>query len=813
MKVSYNWLQTYLDFSYSAQELSDILTQTGLEVESIGTFEEIQGGLKGVVIGEVLTCEQHPDADKLKVTTVHIGSTAPLQIVCGAPNVAAGQKVVVATVGATLFPQPDQAFEIKKAKIRGLVSEGMLCAEDELGLGHQHDGILVLPAATPVGLAAATYFNLEQDVQLEIGLTPNRADAMGHIGVARDIKAFHNLRNTKQLSLQLPTVQQLDNAHLPALAIDVQDTAACKRYLGVVLDKVKVGPSPKWLQNKLKAVGIKPINNVVDISNFVQRELGTPLHIFDAQKISGTLQVRCANINEAFIGLDAQQYQLEGHELVVADKDGVLCLAGILGGAKSSVSDQSTEIQIESALFDAVRIRKAARQHGLNTDASFRFERGVDPALTQTALLRCVNLLQELTQAQIKSSTFDFQGVLPAPVVLELHKNQVTKLIGNELPNAQITQILTDLDFKINAFTSDTWHLTVPSYRIDVTRPIDVIEEILRIYGLNSVVLPDKWNFSSSAKEGQSSDFEKEICANILVGRGYLEVMNNSLTKKQYSTYLDTFFGQPISMLNPLSQDLANLRQSLVFGLLENISYNQNRQQPDLQLFEFGQDYQIANEQRIETPRLALALVGNQSSSNWNNTNAAQHTFFSLKKEVYAILEHFGIAHLAKEATSTNTLFKQGFCITVNAKIMVDLGEISLQIQQDFDIKQIVYYAQFDWHLLVEEARKIKIRFKEVPKAFGVRRDLSLLIDHKTSFQTLEHCAKKAETKLLKNIQLFDVYEGSKLPKDKKSYALAFYLQDENQTLSETQIDKAMQRIIGALQTDCAAQLRHEQHK
>lgn len=808
MKVSYNWLKSYLDFPYSAAELSEILTQTGLEVEGLEAINEIQGGLEGVVVGEVLTCEKHPDADKLKVTTVNVGTAAPLQIVCGAPNVAAGQKVIVATVGCTLYPQPDQAFEIKKAKIRGVASEGMLCAEDELGLGQSHDGIMVLPTDAIVGQEAADFFNLERDIQLEIGLTPNRADAMGHIGVARDIKAKFNLDHTEKIELKWPELSELNNQELPSLTIAVQDQEACQKYLALELDHVKVGPSPKWLQNRLIAVGLKPINNVVDISNFVQRELGTPLHIFDADKTGTALEVRTAIAEEAFLGLDNNNYKLAGHELVIANANGALCLAGVLGGLESGVSGQTTRILIESALFNPVRIRKAARQHGLNTDASFRFERGVDPDLTQTALLRCVQLLQELTGAQVKSKTFEFIGQLTSPIDLKISKQKITNLIGNEIPNTQIEQILTDLDFQINGFADQTWDLTVPAYRVDVTRPIDVIEEILRIYGLNSIELPAKWNYSLSAPSEKASDAQKEAAAEFLVGRGYFEVMNNSLTKKQYSTALDASFGSAISMLNPLSQDLAHLRQTLVFGLLENLAFNQNRQQADLQIFEFGQDYQTHQEKYQETPRLALALMGKQTSENWQQTTATSHSFFSLKKEVYAILERFGLVHSCKESAAANILFKQGLRIDCDRQVLVELGEISAQLQQDLDLKQPVYYAQFDWNKLLELAAKRKIRYQEVPKSFAVRRDLSLLVDQSTSYQALQLCAQKAETKLLQNIELFDVYEGKNLPSGKKSYALAFYLQDGQQTLSETQIEKAMQRILNALERDCQALLR-----
>ncbi len=808
MKISYNWLKTYLDFPYSASELSEILTQTGLEVEGIEAIHEIQGGLEGVVIGEVLTCEKHPDADKLKVTTVDIGAPEPLQIVCGAPNVATGQKVVVATVGCTLYPKPDEAFEIKKAKIRGVSSAGMLCAEDELGLGESHEGIMVLPDEAIIGQAAAAYFKLANDIQLEIGLTPNRADAMGHIGVARDIKAKYNLDHDKQLELIWPQIPSYTNAKLPVINIQIEDQEACKKYLAIEMNQVKVGTSPKWLQNRLKAVGIKPINNVVDISNFIQRELGTPLHIFDADQTGYALEVRRAATDETFLGLDQQKYKLAGHELVIANENGPLCLAGILGGLESGVSQQTTRILIESALFDAVSIRKAARQHGLNTDASFRFERGVDPDLTHMALYRCIQLLQEICGAQINSSTFEFIGNTAVPIRLNLSALQLNTVIGNELPINQVEQILKDLDFKIHGYTKDCWDISIPTYRVDVTRPIDVIEEILRIYGLNNIKLPAKWSYSPSAPITHTTTQQKAVIAEFLVGRGFYEVMNNSLSKKQYSTMLDNSFGTPISMLNPLSQDLANLRQSLLFGLLENIAYNQNRQQSDLQFFEFGQDYQTHQEQHLETPRLAIAIVGKQDLENWNDSKTTQHSFFSLQKEVNAVIERFGLSSACIIQSKASILFKQGMIIECDRKILVELGEVSTDIRLQFDIKQPVYYAQINWDLLIELAAKRKIQFREVPKSFAVRRDLSLLIDQNISYQDLEICARKAETKILKDVQLFDVYEGKNLPAGKKSYALAFYLQDAHQTLSEVQIEKAMQRILSVLERDCAAQLR-----
>jgi len=807
MKVSYNWLKNYLPFTYSPQELGDMLTQTGLEVEGIEPISEIQGNLTGVVIGEVLSCEQHPDADKLKVTTVSIGSADPLQIVCGAPNVAKGQKVVVATVGTKLYPQVDQVFEIKKAKIRGVVSEGMLCAEDELGLGQSHDGIMVLPSSTPVGLRASDFFKLENDFQLEIGLTPNRSDALGHIGVARDIRAVHNLRHQEKIDLNWPLFPLLNNTDLPALDIAVLDKIGCKKYFGLQINQVKVGPSPKWLQNRLKAVGLKPINNIVDISNFVQRELGTPLHIFDADQSGTALKIRCANPQEKFTGLDGHVYTLDGHELVIANSKEVLCLAGILGGSNSGVSEQTTNILIESALFDPIRIRKAARQHGLNTDASFRFERGVDPNQTQNALLRCAALIIEIAGGQAQSSTFEWINETLPPVKIELSKNELNKLIGNELAFDTVEQILKDLDFKINAYSNDTWQLEAPSYRIDVTRAVDVIEEIVRIYGLNSIEMPRKWQFSLGAQNPLDSEIQKSNISAFLVGRGYYETLNNSLTKNAYNALLDHTFGKPVKILNPLSQDLGSLRQTLLFGLLENTLHNKNRQISQVQLFEFGQSYRLEGSTYGESQKMALLIYGKDQSENWN-TQAQPYNFFSLKKEVLALLERFGIQTPLETENKHSILFEQGQALYQNETLLVDYGQISSKIQTEFDLKQPVYFAEFDWNALCKAQQKHQIKFEEVAKTFAVRRDLSLLIDQSTAYESLVSAARNAERKLLQDVQLFDVYEGKNLPAGKKSYALSFFLQDKTQTLSESQIDKAMQRILSALEKDCAATLR-----
>lgn len=810
MKVSYNWLKDLLNFSYTPEELDAVLTETGLEVEGIEHIEDIKGGLKGVVVGEVLTCEKHPDADKLKVTTVNVGTEEPLQIVCGAPNVAQGQKVLVATVGTTLYPQPDQAFEIKKAKIRGVASEGMLCAEDELGLGTSHDGILVLEAHHKVGTPAAQLFDLQNDSQLEIGLTPNRADAMGHIGVARDIKAYMHVHHNLKEELSWPAITEIEE-HGTDLQIEIKDQAACKAYYAIKLNGIKVEPSPSWMQSRLKAVGIKPINNVVDCSNYVMRELGTPLHIFDAQKIHGNISVRQASKAEKFTALDEQTYTLQGSELLIADADGPLCLAGIMGGKDSGVNENTQEILIESAVFDAVSIRKAARLHGFNTDASFRFERGVDPDLTIYALKRCVFLLQQISKANISSNLFCFSGSSNPAIELELHLNQVKQLIGTELETTLIERILIDLDFQILDKNPATIQLRVPRYRVDVTRPIDVIEEILRIYGLNQVPLPDKWNFSLPVRARFYPEKYKESCSEFLVGRGFSEILNNSLTKLSYAEKFPiSEEQQAIQVLNPLSQDLGILRQTMLFGLLECLQYNQNRQQSNLRIFEFGQQYNLMDGKRKEKMQLALALMGQHSPDSWLNSDqkTLQFNFFHMKAEVLALFDRLGAQSQIQEKPLQHPHFEDGIILEANGKTLASIGWINSSIQAAFDLKQRPYIALVNWDDLMHLARKQKISFQELPKTFAVRRDLSLLISKETSYNTLRTAAINAERKLLQDVQLFDVYEGKNLEPGLKSYALSFYLQDTQQTLTDKHIEKAMQQITQALEKACNAKVR-----
>lgn len=814
MKVSYNWLKKYIQTDLAPEELGKILTDTGLEVESIEKIEAIEGGLQGVVIGHVLSCEKHPDADKLNVTTVTTG-TEELQIVCGAPNVAAGQKVVVATVGTTLYPNPGEAFHIKKAKIRGVESFGMLCAEDELGIGHSHAGIIVLPEDTAIGTPASAYFDLSDDYQIEIGLTPNRADAMGHIGVARDIKAALNFHQKANLSVQWPTVHPLvASGNLP-IAIEIENQKDCLRYCGTSMMNVKVAPSPEWLQKALRSVGLNPINNLVDISNFVMRELGTPLHIFDAKVLKGKVLVRSSEVGESIVTLDQVERKLVGTELMITNGEQALCIAGVLGGATSGVSNETTEIFIESALFDAVNIRKTARLHGLNTDASFRFERGVDPALTMYALQRCVQLIQELAGGQVGMETFDWQGNIPQDKTISISLSRINQLIGCQIDKSDVIYILKDLDIQISTENGDTLEIQIPAYRVDVTREADVIEEILRIYGFNLVPIPEKWNLSLPISPKINKDQLQRSIAELLVGKGFSEVMNNSLTKSTYVSQLG--MGQlqdehSVRMLNPLSQDLDVMRQSLLFGLLENIERNQNRQSPHLRLFEFGKTYAKYASGYVESSQLIVCLTGQAHSDNWLTPEKGKESlvsYFQLKGLVFGILERLGFAGQLQEKELKNHLFSDGQSIELHKKTIAECGWATPEQLQSFGIKNPVYYAIIQWDQLLDLLNRVKIEYSELPKSFANRRDFSLLLDKQVNFADLRQTAMQADKKLLKSVGLFDVYEGENLDADKKSYALSFILQDGDRTLTDQEIDSCMSKIQASLEKECGATLRN----
>ena len=810
MKISYNWLKQYVQTDLPAEDLGKILTETGLEVDGIEKIESIKGGLEGVFVGEVLTCEKHPDADKLKVTTVSIGGE-PLQIVCGAPNVAAGQKVIVATVGCTLYPTPEDAFKIKLSKIRGVESQGMLCAEDELGLGHSHDGILVLDPSTPVGMPAAQYFELEDDFQIEIGLTPNRADAMGHIGVARDLIAYLNLHENANLSLNLPDVQELNKtSDSVSINVQIENTEWCPRYAGISLAGVEVKASPAWLQKRLRAVGLSPINNVVDCTNYVMRELGTPLHAFDAQKLNGKIVVKNATTGDIFKTLDGVERKLDESNLMISNGTENLAIAGVFGGLDSGISDSTTNIFIESAYFNPVSVRKTAKFHGLNTDASFRYERGVDPNLTIYALQRVTQLIQSVAGGEIAMDMVDVYPTTIENQVIEFSIDRCNQLIGTTIPTEKIEIILTNLDIQILSKSGNSWKIEIPAYRVDVLREVDVIEEVLRIYGFNKVPLPEKLNTTLTLSSKPDLEKIQASLSEFLVGLGFSEMMNNSLTS---STFVEKLGGEilkaenNVSMLNPLSNELDVMRQTLIFNTLEVVAHNQNRQNPDLKLFEFGKTYRKTANGYYENKRLILVLTGNKSIEQWNSTKEKTN-FYTLKGIVKSVLSRMGLNSFLSEKALENSILTDGISMSVLKQGIGELGWISTASKKHFGIKQDVFIADLDWDALTQSLKLVKNIYKEIPKTFEVRRDYSLLLDKQITFNAIEQAAKNCDKKILKKVGLFDVYEGKNLDEGKKSYAVSFHFQDAEQTLKDEQVDSVMQKIRTELESKLGAELR-----
>lgn len=810
MKISFNWLKKYIDTEISVEEAGQILTDTGLEVESIEKIEAVKGGLEGVVIGKVLTCEKHPDADKLKVTSVDVG-TDTLQIVCGAPNVAAGQIVVVATVGCTLYPKPDEPFKIKAAKIRGVDSFGMLCAEDELGIGESHAGIMVLPDLLKIGSNVATYFDLEDDYQIEIGLTPNRADAMGHIGVARDLMAHLNFHKKQNLKISWPEINELNPTSNFPITIKIEDHQNCSRYSGVTITGVKVAPSPEWLQKSLRAVGLTSINNVVDITNFVMRELGTPLHAFDADLLNGQIIVKKATKDSKFITLDGVERTLSGEELMITNGTDDLCIAGVFGGQTSGIKTETKNVFLESAVFNSVSVRKTARHHGLNTDASFRFERGVDPELTFYALQRAANLIMEvaggsigMTPQDIKTENFEHKKLLT------INLDRVNQLIGYSIPKDQHFSILSDLDFKILSENENEIELEIPAYRIDVTREADIAEEVLRIYGFNNIPIPERWHLAVNAKKSIDRDKIQGTISELLVAKGFYEVLNNSLTK---TSYAETFEGETLKsernvrLLNPLSQDLEVMRQTLVFGLLENIQRNQNRQNPNLKLFEFGKNYHLYPSGYEETNVLAIAITGSKSMELWNSDKDLV-SYYTLKGIVKSLFDRLGLFEHLQFQTLQNELFADGEKCKILKKDILEIGLVSQKLLEHFEIKNPVYCAFINWDQLIESLKIVKINFKELPKTFAVRRDFSLLLNKETTYGELKETALNCDKKLLREVNLFDVYEGKNLEAGKKSYALSFTFQDQERTLTDTEIDAVMSKIKMSFEEKFGASLR-----
>ena len=798
MKISYNWLKQFIHTEHTPQELSLILTNIGLEVESLDKVQPVVGGLEGLLIGEVLTCIQHPNADRLRVTTVNVGGAEPVQIVCGAPNVAAGQKVVVATVGTTVYPNEGEPFKIKLSKIRGEVSEGMICAEDEIGLGGSHAGIMVLEEAAIVGIAALDYFKMEDDYVFEIGLTPNRADAASHLGVARDLAAF--LRT----DLKMPDISSFKTGNESLkVEVEVADTVACPRYSSVTISGVTIKASPEWLQDKLKVIGIRPINNIVDITNYVLHDLGQPLHAFDADEIAGKKVIvqKCAD-ETLFVTLDGLERKLSSEDLMICDAEKPMTIAGVYGGKNSGVSDQTINIFLESAYFNSVSVRKTAKRHTLKTDASFRYERGTDPEMTVIALKRAALLIQELAGGVISSAVGD---IYPAPIAafdVEVSYKNITKLIGAEIPDQEIKAIITSLGITVAAETAEGLSLKVPTFKVDVTRECDITEEVLRIYGYNNIEIPSKVNASLAFTAKPDREQTQHIVADMLTANGFLEIWCNSLTKSSYSKNPE----EAVKILNALSLDLNVMRQSLLMPALESVAYNQNRKSGDIKFYEFGKTYHLINEKYVERPRLMIVLSGANSSEQWND-KPAQVSFYNLKAAVDAIVGRLGITNYQSEEISDEN-YAFGLKYFRGQQTIVTFGAVTSADKKAADIDKDIYYADFDWELLLDIVKKNKIINKEIPKYPAVRRDLSMLVDTEVTFDTLKTIAFKTEKKLLKNVQVFDVYVGDKLPENKKSYALNFTLQDEEQTLTDKQIDAVMQKIIVNLAQTAKAEIR-----
>ena len=808
MKISYNWLKQFINTDWDAEKTGELLTDLGLEVEGITPYQSVKGGLEGVVVGHVLTCEQHGNADKLKVTTVDIGGDAPLQIVCGAPNVAAGQKVPVATIGTTLYTEEGEGWTIKKGKIRGEESHGMICAEDELGLGKSHDGILVLDNDLKPGTPAIDIFDVENDVVFEIGLTPNRSDAMSHWGTARDLKAGLQQKDiTAELITPSTSAFNIEN-RLHKVDVQVLDSERAPRYAGVTISGIKVGTSPDWLQHRLKAIGLTPINNVVDVTNYVLHELGQPLHAFDLTKITGNrIEVKTVAAGTKFTTLDGVERTLHEDDLMICDAEKPMCIAGVFGGINSGVSDSTHSIFLESAYFEPVSVRKTAKRHGLNTDASFRFERGIDPNIADYALMRAALLIQDVAGGEITSEVVDIYPKKIEDQQVFLSFENTTKLIGEELPKETIKSILSSLDIKINNVTESGLGMTIPAYRNDVTREADVIEEILRVYGYNNINFGDKLNATVSNVSKFEDHKVQDIVANQLAGQGFYEIMANSLTTPSYASLSDSLnVDHHVSMLNPLGQELSVMRQSLLFSGLEAIAYNKNRRRPDLKFFEFGKTYHNYESGREEHKHLSVFVTGKRSGDTWTK-DQKNADFFYLKGIVQAVFDRLGIQR-TRTANLKDAVFAEGTALQLGKTTLVSFGIVKKSVLKAFDIDQEVLYADFNWDNILEVAARNSITFKAIPKYPGVRRDFALLLDEKVTFDEIHTLAKQTEKQLLKDVNLFDVYQGKNLPDGKKSYALSFMLQDEHKTLTDKQIDKVMNKLQQRFEKELGASLR-----
>lgn len=807
MKISYNWLKTLIKFDLSPDEVAESLTACGLEVESIEKFESIKGGLKGIVIGEVVEKTKHPDADKLSLTKVNIGKEELLNIVCGAPNVAAGQKVVVATIGSTLYPITGEPFEIKKSKIRGALSEGMLCAEDEIGLGESHAGIMVLEEHARVGSNAADYFKLTEDFVFEIGLTPNRGDAASHYGVAMDLAAVLNLKVNELLHVaKIPAIENLDNTlqTLP-ITVSVGDSKSCPRYTGITITGVKVKESPDWLKNSLKSIGVRPINNIVDVTNFVLHELGQPLHAFDAAKIKGKkVIVRKARNEEKFITLDGVERVLTNTDLMICDEKDPMCIAGVFGGQNSGVTETTTSVFLESAYFNPASIRKSSKQHGLKTDASFRFERGTDPEITVIALARAAKLILEIAGGEIEGSLIDHYPVKLEEEQIVFSFDRANQLIGKKIEHKKIKIILASLGIKIEQEGKDALLLKIPVRKSDVTREADVIEEIMRVYGYNNIEVSEKTSFSVSYALKKEVYKTEEIIADFLSANGFTEIMSTSLTKENYFENKD----QLVNVVNPLSSDLSVMRSTLLYSGLEAIAYNCNRKNNDLLLFEIGRTYSKQVEldfKYTEQKQLALFVTGKRFPLNHYGANE-KTDFFTLKAITEKILQRFSLSGFTiKEVDQTES----EFCLEyyIGKKLIAGISKINKATLKKCDVQQDVYAAVFYTEQITNLYNPDKLKYKEVPKFPSVRRDLALLLDKSIRYDQVKEVAEKTERKLLKAVNLFDVYESEKTG-NKKSYAVSFIFQDEQNTLTDKDITKTMDKLIKAYTEQLGAEIR-----
>ena len=820
MNISYNWLKDYLDFDLQPDEVAAALTSIGLETGGGEEVQTIKGGLEGLVIGEVLTCEEHPNSDHLHITTVNVGGAEPLQIVCGAPNVAAGQKVVVAVNGTKLY-DGDECFTIKRSKIRGVESNGMICAEDEIGIGTDHAGIIVLPADAVVGTPAKEYYNVKSDYVLEVDITPNRVDATSHFGVARDLAAYLK-QNGKPANLKRPSVDafKIDD-EVPAIEVVVENKEACLRYSGITIKNVTVKESPEWLQNRLKVIGLRPINNVVDITNYILHGVGQPLHSFDADKIKGNkVVVRSATEGAKFVTLDGVERTLTDRDLMICNVEEPMCIAGVFGGLDSGVTEQTKNVFLESATFHPTWIRKTARRFGLNTDASFRYERGLDPNQTVEVMKRAALLIQEVAGGTITGVIQDIYPVPVAPYRVELTYDKVNTLIGKVIPVETVKSILESLEMKIVSETAEGLVIDVPVYRIDVQRDVDVIEDILRIYGYNNVEFSDnvKSNLSYQTPTDRSYKLQNLISEQ-LCGCGFNEILNNSLTRSAYYDNLSTYpVSHCVMLMNPLSADLNCMRQTLLFGGLESVEHNAKRKNGNIRFFEFGNcyDYNIDHKKEGETLaefsedyRLGLWVSGSRVDNNWAHPNE-KSSVYELKAYVENILVRLGV-NLQKVifGNLANDIYSAGLSITTSSgRQFGTMGIVSPKICKELDIETDVYYAELSWTLLMKEIKKSKVTFSEISKFPAVKRDLALLLEKNVQFAEIEKIATESERKLLKDVALFDVYEGKNLPAGKKSYAVSFYLQDEGKTLNDKQIDAIMKKIQTNLEQKLGAQLR-----